>query len=733
MYRQLYVSALLLIITLVSACSSTSPEVRGWEERAERVTIIRDDFGIPHIYAPTDADAVFGMLYAQAEDDFRRIERNYIWATGRLAELEGKDVIYSDLRAHMYMTREEAIAAYESAPEWLKELNIAFADGLNFYLHTHPEVEPRVITHYEPWMPMYFSEGSIGGDIERISTSRIKAFYEEDKSLSYSNFGDGLNHPDPYLEPKGSNGFAISPELSATGNALLLINPHTSFYFRPEIHVVSDEGLNTYGAVTWGQFFVYQGFNENTGWMHTSTSADFIDEFVQDVIRTDSTLQYRYGDELQDIQTFNVELAYKSDSGEIRDTTMHFYRTHHGPVTHKLDDKWVVTKINWDPVNALIQSFTRTKKSNYDEFSEMMNIRTNSSNNTVFADSEGNIAYFHGNFMPKRNPAFDFSRPVDGSNPETDWQGLHTVDESIVIINPENGWIQNTNSTPFTAAMEFSPKPDDYPAYMAPDLENFRALHAVKVLKEATEIDLDQLIELAYDTYLPGFEAMVPPLVRAFDRNRSAYPQLAEAIEVLRSWDFRTSKESVAMSLAHFYGMEFAREFGQPERMIPFNQEVLGSDPLELTDSGLLSAFDAAVMKLNEDFGTWNTPWGEINRFQRLSGDIDLQFDDAQESIAVGMASGRWGALASFGANARPNTKRIYGSSGNSFVAVVEFGDRVRAKSILAGGQNSDLNSPHFYDQAQRYADVNFKDVAYYREDVEARAKETYTPGKRSK
>jgi len=721
------------ILLIVSACSTTSPEVKAWEERAERVTIIRDDFGIPHIYAPTDADAVFGMLYAQAEDDFRRIERNYIWATGRLAELEGKDAIYSDLRAHMYMTREEAIEAYESAPQWIKDLSIAFADGLNYYLHTHPEVEPKVITRYEPWMPMYFSEGSIGGDIERISTHRIKAFYEDDLALSLTDHGDGLSHPDPYLEPRGSNGFAIAPELSASGNALLLINPHTSFYFRPEIHVISDEGLNAYGAVTWGQFFIYQGFNEKTGWMHTSTFADFIDEFVQDIIQTDSTIQYRYGDELRDVQTFIVDLAYKTDSGEIRDTTMHFYRTHHGPVTHKIDDKWVVTKINWDPVNALIQSVTRTKLANYDAFKEMMHIRTNSSNNTVFADAEGNIAYFHGNFIPLRNPGFDFSKPVDASNPDTDWQGLHTVDESIVLLNPATGWIQNTNSTPFTAAAEFSPKPEDYPAYMAPDLENFRALHAVKVLKSATNIDLDTLIELAYDSYIPAFEFMVPPLIRAYDRNRAAYTHLDEPIRVLRNWDFHTSKESVAMSLAHFFGVEFAREFGQPERMIPFNQTVLGRDPLQLTQSGLLSAFEKAVTTLNEDFGTWNTPWGEINRFQRLSGEIDLSFDDEQESIAVGLASGRWGALASYGATARPNTKRLYGTSGNSFVAVVEFGERLRAKSILAGGQNSNPNSPHFYDQAQRYADINFKEVAFYKEDVEARAKETYNPGKRTK
>jgi acyl-homoserine lactone acylase PvdQ len=208
------------------------------------------------------------------------VERNYIWATGRLAELDGEDALYSDLRANLYMTEAEAKAAYERAPRWLQLLCEGFADGVNYYLHSHPEVKPNVLTHYEPWFPMYFSEGSIGGDIERISTERIRSFYEEQKALAYSELGDGLVYPDPYDEPKGSNGIAISPELSASGNALLLINPHTSFYFRPEIHVVSEEGLNAYGAVTWGQFFVYQGFNEKTGWMHTSTHLDFMDEYM---------------------------------------------------------------------------------------------------------------------------------------------------------------------------------------------------------------------------------------------------------------------------------------------------------------------------------------------------------------------------------------------------------------------------------------------------------------------
>ena len=704
----------------------SSKEIARWKQQARNITITRDKWGVPHIKGKTDADAVFGLLYAQSEDDFPRVERNYYWAIGRLAEVEGEKAIYSDLRARLYMTIDEAKSAYNLAPLWLKKLCDAYADGINYYLYTHPKVKPKLLTRFEPWFPMFFSEGSIGGDIESVSARRIKAFYEKNQSLALSEYGNGLNHRDPYEEPVGSNGFAISGKLTRSGNAMLLINPHTSFYFRGEVHMTSDEGLNAYGAVTWGQFFIYQGFNEHTGWMHTSTRVDFMDEFVEEVSEVDGKLVYKYGDEMRPVRISKVTLKYK-DGKEIKEKTFPMYHTHHGPVTHKLGDKWVSTKLNWDPVNALIQSFTRTKLKHHKEFRKMMGIRRNSSNNTVFADSSGNIAYYHGNFIPRRDPAFDFSKPVDGSNPATDWKGLHTVDEIITIVNPKNGWIQNCNSTPFTAASGHSPKKEDYPAYMAPDLENYRALHAVRVLKNANDLTLDKLIGLAYDPYLPAFEKLIPGVIEAYDKSSPKDTKLEGPIEVLRKWDLKTAKKSVGMSLAHYYGTIYNREGKNPKNL-------RGNERFDYFGTGSpfnerLQIFLKAVGKLEKDFGRWDTSWGEINRFQRLSGEINAGFDDKQPSIPIGMASGRWGALASFGARAYPNTRRIYGSSGNSFVAVVEFGKKVKAKSLLAGGQSGDKNSPHFYDQAQMYADAKFKNVFFYKEDISANAKRIYKPG----
>ncbi|MBL4631290.1 MAG: penicillin acylase family protein, partial [Paraglaciecola sp.] len=715
---------LTVLICFVSACAAPPPpisEIDRLTARAERVEIIRDDFGVPHIYGKSDADAVFGLLYAQAEDDFKRVERNYIWAIGRLAEIEGEKALYSDLRARLFMTIKQAKLAYQHSPASLKALCDAFADGLNYYLATHPEVKPALLTRFEPWMPMFFSEGSIGGDIEQISVKGIEAFY-----------GRRANNPEtPDLamaEPSGSNGFAISGKLTQSGHAMLLINPHTSFYFRPEVHVVSEQGLNAYGAVTWGQFFIYQGFNEKNGWMHTSTHVDFMDEYLETIIERGEDLYYLYaGDELK-VDASTTTLRYL-DGDTFKYKTFPTFHTHHGPVTHMINGQWVTTKINWDPVNALQQSFTRTKTASHIEFRHMMNIRTNSSNNTVYADSDGNIAYYHGNFIPKRDPSFDYSKPLNGSNPKTDWNGLHTIDETISIVNPANGWIQNANSTPFTAAGEFSPKAEDYPTYMAPDPENFRGIHAVQVLTGQSNFTLDKLIEVAYDPYLPGFKTLISGLVDAYDKSRNPSLALAAPINTLRQWDYRVSVDSIAMSLAHYYGMQYLAEGSRPKgKSFMQTIEHFGNGSLR---SERLEMFELAIEKLTTDFGKWNKPWGDINRLQRLTGDIKLLADDSQPSIAIGLASGRWGALAAFGARSVNGSKKLYGYRGNSFVAVVEFGEKVKAKSLLVGGQNGSPDSAHFYDQAKPYAQGKFKDVAFYKEDVLKRSIERYQPGKR--
>jgi acyl-homoserine lactone acylase PvdQ len=707
--------ALILLALIFYNCTNSSLETDS------NVTIIRDNYGVPHVFGKTDADAVFGLIYAQCEDDFNRVEVNYITAMGRMAEVEGEESLISDLRMQLFIDTTKAATIYDESPEWMKKLLNAFADGANHYLKTHPETKPKQITEFKPWMPLMFSEGSIGGDIESISLKELAAFYDPKNDMAFME----PSVPEWEKEPTGSNGFAIAPSKSASGNALFLINPHTSFYFRPEVHVVSEEGLNAYGAVTWGQFFVYQGFNEHNGWMHTSSRADAIDEYEETIVKQGEELFYKHGEELKPLVSKTIQLAYKDGDNEATKAFTAYF-THHGPVIANRNGKWISISLMQEPLKALTQSYTRTKTSSYEEFNKTMELNTNSSNNTVYADDKGNIAYYHGNFIPVRDTHFDWSNPVDGSNPATDWKGLHTVEQSVHTLNPSNGWIQNCNATPFTVSGDQSPKPSDYPNYMAPDHENFRGLHAVRVLKDSSNFTLDKLIAAAYDTYLPAFERLVPAVVTAYEKVKPANPDLKEPIEILKNWDYRFAENSVATALAIYWAQDLQRMVA--DRVSRRNGDLALIDFMahQTSDKEKLQALYNAISILQADFGNWKTAWGEINRFQRITGDIVQPFDDSKPSIAIAYPSSFWGSLAAFGSRAYPGTKKWYGTRGNSFVAVVEFGEKVKAKSVLAGGNSGDPSSPHFTDQAEMYRKGEFKDVLFYREDIEKNAERTY-------
>ena len=718
---------LVLALPLAVGCAPrpvANPDLSRADARAQTITITRDDWGIPHIRAKTDADAVFGLIYSQAEDDFNRVETNYLNAMGRLAEAEGESAIYRDLRMKLFVDPESLKAQYQASPAWLKALMDSWAEGLNYFLVKNPTVHPRIITHFEPWMALSFTEGSIGGDIEQISLAKLATFYGKAPA-------DRLAATDPVgpLEPTGSNGIAIGPANSASGHALLLINPHTSFFFRGEVQVTSEEGLNAYGAVTWGQFFVYQGFNEHAGWMHTSSGADRVDEYAESIVKKDDALYYRYGKEHRKITASTLTIPFKTDTG-MAAKVFTVYRTHHGPIVREDGGKWVSIRLMVEPVKALTQSYSRIKTKNYQEFRQVMDLHTNSSNNTVFADAEGNIAYFHANFIPKRDPHFDWTKPVDGSDSTTEWHGLLSVDASPNLLNPPNGWIQNTNNWPYSAAGPNSPKKAAFPAYVEVGTENPRGVHALRVLSNRKGFTLDSLLAAAYDSYLPAFDDLVPALLAGYDQTASSNPlkaKVAEQIAILRGWDRRWSAASVGTSLAVYWGEELWKRASVDADLDGLSiYQYMARKP---SAQQKLEALSAASDKLTADFGTWKTPWGEINRFQRLTDDIVHPFDDAKPSIPVPFTSARWGSLASFGAGPFNGSKKIYGSYGNSFVAVVEFGDSVKARAITAGGQSGNPSSQHFNDQATRYASGNLRDVYFYPSQLKGHTEREYHPG----
>ncbi len=720
--------ALAISCVLNIPCVAQEKETVRWRVESSRVTITRDDWGIAHVHGRSDADAVFGMIYAQCEDDFNRVERNYLVSLGRTAEADGENALWADLRQRLFIDPEKLKKDYAASPEWLRKLMDAWADGINFYLATHKDVKPRVLRRFEPWMALSFTEGSIGGDIERVDLKKLEAFYDKrPMGPAVARVADPAKFED---DPGGSNGIVVAPGNTQSHHALLLINPHTTFFFRSELQMTSDEGLNAYGAVTWGQFFVYQGFNERAGWMHTSSGVDAVDEFAE-TIRGG---RYTYGGAERPLVLKQIVLSYRTEQG-MKKREFTTYSTGHGPIIREEGGRWISIKLMNIPISALQQSFSRTKARTYGEYKRTMELMANSSNNTLFADGDGDIAYWHGDFIPRRDGKLDYTKPVDGGDPATDWHGLLTLDEVPQLKNPASGFIFNVNDSPWNGAGKSSLKQSDFPAYVEQGLESARGIHALELLepggKSRSGFTLESLRVAAYDSDLPWFTRTVPVLLAAYDelpQDDALRAKLRGQIEVLRTWDHHWDPQSMATSIAVYWGTELMKTVGPLARAVKVPSEDWVATRMSASD--LLAGLSAASVKLVGDFGKWQMPWGEINRFQRVSDDLVQPFDDAKPSLPVGFPSSMWGTLAAFNAHQWPGTKKWYGTYGNSFVAVVEFGPKVRAVAITAGGESGDVRSKHFEDEAIRYSTGDLREVYFYPEQLKGHTERIYQPGR---
>jgi acyl-homoserine lactone acylase PvdQ len=697
---------LVFIPSLAFSQTFTQQELNKYKTQAQRVTMIRDNWGIAHVYGKTDADAVFGLLYAQCEENFKKVEENNLEMLGRLSEVNGTEKLYDDLQMRLIYDGKAAMEDYKKSPPWFKKLLDAAADGVNYFLYKHPEVKPAVLNRFEPWFALMRTNGSISAtQTGGLTLGDIRSLYKTE-GVSVTSHEKQFSHRQTET---GSNGFAVASSKTKSRNAIIYINPHVTFYYRAEMHMVSDEGLNAYGGVTWGTFFIFQGFNEHCGWMHCTSYNDVADLYKEQIKKSNDSLFYLYNGKWLPVKTKQISIRYKDGEGTRQQTFM-TYATGHGPVMGSRNGNWLSLKENNRSLNGLIQSWLRTKAKGFEEFKRVMNLRSNSSDNTVFADDKGNIAFWYGNFVPKRDEKFDWSQPVDGTTSATEWKGIHSLDELIHVYNPSTGWIQNCNSTPFTVSGSTSPKKENYPAYMAPVAENYRAINAQRLLSETKDLTIDKMIgEIGYSHYLAAFEVLLPPLFIAYDElpaRDSLKEFLREPISLLKSWDRNSSTRSVATTIAIEWGSMGIASASANEK---------------------LHLLAEVIKDLGRKFGSWKTPWGDVNRYQRV-GEGEA-FDDSKESLASGLASSAFGSIPSYLSRQYAGTNKRYGYSGNSFVACVEFGKKLRAKAIITGGESFDPSSKHFTDQAQMFLDGDFKDVLFYKDDVLTHVERKYHPG----
>ncbi|QDK79997.1 penicillin acylase family protein [Spirosoma sp. KCTC 42546] len=720
---------LLFLAIHVQAQPFSPEEIGGLNKQAKRITIIKDKWGVPHVYAKTDAEAVFGMMYVQCEEFFDNVESSIISRLGRQAEVDGESALYKDLWSRMFIDSSKAVALYQQSPNWLRKLCDGYADGINFYMISHPGKKPKLITRVQPWVALMNNIPSLEGS--NISEADFRAFYADGlgKALSFSPL-----ITQEYQESSGSNGWALAPSRTQSKNAMLLINPHAEFYGRIEIQVVSKQGLNAYGAPFLGQFNIFQGFNEFLGWMHPVSLSDAKDLFTEQVEQKNGQYFYRFDGTMRPVDSTAITLQYKQGGG-LSSRKFVTYRTHHGPVVASFDKKWVTLKNLDANIDLLAMHWEKMKARNFKEFQASINKRAMTGSNVVYADRDGNIAYWHGNFVPKKNPSFDWKRPVDGSILTNDWQGTHELAAIPQYINPANGWVQNCNSTPLYGTGVFDSLMSKKPVYMLPDGQTPRAVSAIRVLTNLTNASIDDVITAAHDPYLPNGERHIPKLIAAYETLKAdtAYAALAAPIQTLQAWNFRADSSSVATILAvswleKIIELNVARlkkPVSTEERYSITNGATISTDVLSAKE--MLDAFTKVISDLKKDFGTWEIAWGTINRYQRV--DKGTSFSDAKPSWAVNGTPGFMGSLNAYVSKKGPQTQKRYGITGNTFAAVVEFGKTVKGKSILTGGSSSDPNSSHFTDQVDGYRKGVYKDILFYKKDVMATAEKTYHPG----
>jgi acyl-homoserine-lactone acylase len=434
-------------------------DIQRMEEMARSVTIYRDTYGVPHIYGPTDASVVFGFMYARAEDEFFRIENYYTISLGRAAEVYGKNWLPVDILVHATELPRLSQEEYKRLSPKHKALCDAFADGLNYFLMTHPEVKPKLITRFEPWYALagerrfwslYAFEwrGITWNEIMKV------AFPDETQSPAKKN----VSLPIP-----SCNEFAIAPSRSTTGKTMLVIDTHIQLDNSFEAHLHSDEGWNYAGFATWGNgIFPLIGHNQNLGWMYANNFTDWIDLYEETFDNPDDPLAYRYGDEYRTASTWTGVIKVKTEDG-VEEKTITFRKTHHGPILAIRKGKPIAVKIGKiEEGGVMQQNYAMSKARNLNEFKQALDTNAIVNQNIVYADDEGNIYYVYNGLIPRRDDSFDWSKQVDGSDPTTEWSGYHSLAERPQVLNPACGFVQNCNSSPFLTTPDENPNPTDH-------------------------------------------------------------------------------------------------------------------------------------------------------------------------------------------------------------------------------------------------------------------------------
>lgn len=688
---------------------------------ARSVTIYRDTYGVAHVFAKTDAGCVFGLAYAQAEDHFADLEDGYISALGRKAEVDGEEGIFDDLLCRQLENNKLSIAEYQRSNARMKAIYNGFASGINYYLKSNPQVKPRLLDHFEPWYV--------------IAMVRYSFFsFAVERAFAEAGFTDDelLSAMPMHTASARSNGWAIAPSKSASGRAMLFINPHDSFYGplqNYEAHVHSDEGWDFSGVMYTGLPFPEYGHNKYLGWAYTDNYPDIADLYIEHFDDANRPLAYRYGNTYRTATEWQEIVKIKGPDG-IKEKSYTFRKTHHGPIVAVRNGQALALKIaKLKEGGVCQQEYEMTKARSLTEFKSVLSRLDLYMENIIYADRAGNIFYLYNAAVPRRATKFDWSKPVDGSDPATEWQGYHSMKELPQMLNPLDGFIQSCNSTPFQITEKTNPNKERYPAYMVTEPDNPRARNSRRILSSKAKFTFNDLQQAAFDTSVIEAETEIPKLVAEWQELRKTdlprAMKLSAAIDELKSWDGISRLDSVAMTI---FSLWHKQVFGRWWYQAPFFHP---RSPVIIEPHARIDALERVIGGLEKDYGDWRVAWGSINRLQRRIEGSDMPFSDERPSLPVKGAIGATGIIFSFARTVKAN-KQYFGTAGNTYVAVIEFLPKVKATSVSVFGQSADPASPHYIDQSPLYAEGKFKPAWFSLDEIKANAERIYHPGIRT-
>jgi acyl-homoserine-lactone acylase len=714
--------SLSIVLLMTSPAPTASADELG-EKLAAVVTIHRDEWGVPHIDGPTDASVSFGFAYAQAEDYFWQIEDTYAASLGRYAELYGEPGLDKDLLNRSFEIPQGAQADFPNLEPPVRAICEAYAAGLNHYLAKHPETKPRLITKFEPWHVVAYERHVL-----------LEFLFGK----SHASKGNVKKVLDEIRAATGSNTWAIGPSRTKSKKAMLFANPHQPWFGYGQFyegHLHSGEGLNMAGSAFFGGPLVTIGHNDVLGWSHTVNDPDVGDVWLETFDDPADSLKYRYGDGYRQATQWKDTIKVKTDKGlDAREYT--FRKTHHGPIVGKnADGRYMAVRISrLTEGSRMRQALKMAKARNFDQWRAAMAELNLQMFNTCYADREGNIFYVYNAAIPKRDPSFDWTKPVDGSNPRTEWQGVHAFDELPQILNPESGFLQNCNATPFFATDEGNPSINDFPSYMVEEKfdDKRRSKISRMLLREMHDVTFEDWQRAGWDTtlYWPltNLPQLAVELKSLHDSDSALAAKVQPYFDHLLDWNCKSSIDSTQTTLCALWYEEL---YGRGYPVETLKPEFVGNS------AARFKALATAAAKLQAFYGDWHVKWGDVSRMQRHANFADaaqIPFSDALPSLPCAGAPGPLGVV--FNTYYAPPTdkhKKQYGVVGGSFIGMYEFGDKVQAATVLQFGQSSDPKSPHFMDQAELYSKREFKPAWFEWTDVLAHAKSSYHPGEESR